>query len=206
MDLQNELNGIQKTPDSCSRLQLLLFLRSTSCSEDSCAPNHCCIYALSDPKDESLRQKCNHPHTDLCSQCEALDELLDSIEKVVQGASFSLPEGRDEALYIFQHARQAIILCKCHHIRTVRQDQARLEVLDRLDEKTCLITNDWAMKFLPQHLRETQSDWFGKRGMSWHISVVVRITGRKNGSTSIANLQQTICKCHICLILLKFAS
>lgn len=30
------------------------------------------------------------------------------------------------------------------------------------------------MKFLPQHFRETQSDWFGKRGMSWHISVVVQ--------------------------------
>lgn len=116
-----------------------------------------------------MRKKCNHAHTDRCSQCEALDELLDSIEKVVQGASFSLPEERDEALYIFQHVRQAIILWKCHQIRTVRQDQARLEVLDRLDDKTCLITNDWAMKFLPQHFRETQSDWFAKRGMSWHI-------------------------------------
>ena len=31
-------------------------------------------------------------------------------------------------------------------------------------------------------------------------------TGRKNGFTSIANLEQTICKCHICLILLNFAS
>ena len=36
------------------------------------------------------------------------------------------------------------------------------------------ITQDWAMKFLPQKYRETQSDWFGKRGISWHISVVAR--------------------------------
>ena len=30
------------------------------------------------------------------------------------------------------------------------------------------------MKFLPQRYREAQTDWFGKRGISWHISVVVR--------------------------------
>ena len=28
------------------------------------------------------------------------------------------------------------------------------------------------MKFLPQLYRESQQDWFGKRGISWHISVV----------------------------------
>ena len=31
-------------------------------------------------------------------------------------------------------------------------------------------------------------------------------TGRKNGFTSIANFEQIICKCHICLILLNFAT
>lgn len=28
------------------------------------------------------------------------------------------------------------------------------------------------MKFIPQKYRESQTDWFGKRGISWHISVV----------------------------------
>lgn len=28
------------------------------------------------------------------------------------------------------------------------------------------------MKFLPQRYCESQTDWFGKRGISWHISVV----------------------------------
>ena len=43
-----------------------------------------------------------------------------------------------------------------------------------LDEKSVLITQDWAMKFLPQKYRETQADLFGKRGISWYISVVIR--------------------------------
>ena len=34
-----------------------------------------------------------------------------------------------------------------------------------------LITQDLAMKFLPTQYRETQADFFGKRGISWHLTV-----------------------------------
>lgn len=47
-------------------------------------------------------------------------------------------------------------------------------MLQELNFNEVLITQDWAMKFLPQKYRETQTDWFGKRGISWHVSVVVR--------------------------------
>ena len=36
-----------------------------------------------------------------------------------------------------------------------------------------LITMDWAMKFQCQKFRGKQSEWFGKRGLSWHVSSVV---------------------------------
>ena len=43
--------------------------------------------------------------------------------------------------------------------------------------------------------------------LSWLVGLLeVTLTGRKNGFTSIANLEQIICKCHICLILLNFAT
>ena len=30
------------------------------------------------------------------------------------------------------------------------------------------------MKYLPRNYRERQTDWFGKRGIPWHISVAFR--------------------------------
>lgn len=56
--------------------------------------------------------------------------------------------------------------------------------------KTCLITNDWAIKLLPQRYRETQSDWFRERGILWHISVVVRrVNGQPRTQTFVHILQ-----------------
>ena len=36
-----------------------------------------------------------------------------------------------------------------------------------------LIVIDWAMKFQQTRFREKQSDWYDKRGLSWHVSSVV---------------------------------
>ena len=57
------------------------------------------------------------------------------------------------------------------------QDQARQDALSHLDEKTVIVINDWAMKLLPMKFRETQSQWFAKRGMSWHFSAVIHQSG-----------------------------
>ena len=39
-----------------------------------------------------------------------------------------------------------------------------------------LVMLDWAMKFIPREYRESQADWFGKRDLSWHISVAMKKT------------------------------
>ena len=56
----------------------------------------------------------------------------------------------------------------------MNQYEALLDVLDALDEFSVLLIQDWAMKFLPRKYRESQSDWLGKRVLSWHITVVTR--------------------------------
>ena len=71
-----------------------------------------------------------------------------------------------------------------------------------------MIVNDWAMKFLSQKYRESQADWFGKRGISWHISVVYRrvsgvlqwqgfihiIQACNQGSSAIVKIMQDVLK------------
>lgn len=76
--------------------------------------------------------------------------------------------------YLVCNARKSIEAWKAHLLRSVNQDEARLDTLTKLDSKSVLIVLDWAMKYLPRKYRESQSDWFGKRGISWHIAVVTR--------------------------------
>lgn len=154
--------------------------------------DHCSVYALSDPSDNAMRRSCNHTHTERCNQCQSLKQLLIAIRKATNEAHFSSEDEHDEAVYLCKHATDAIIQWKNHQLRSVRQDQARLSALEQLDEQTCLITNDWAMKFIPQRFRESQSDWFGKRGISWHISVVVRrISGCLQSQTFVHILESS---------------
>ena len=99
---------------------------------------------------------------------------MKSIESYILSKAYLPQEELEDLLYIYKQSEEAITSWKAHHLRSVRQDQARIECLNLLDETSVLITQDWAMKFLPRRYRESQSDWFGKRGLSWHISVVAQ--------------------------------
>ena len=51
--------------------------------------------------------------------------------------------------YTLKQAALDIQAWKAHQPRSTRQDMARIDVLDTLSALSVLITNDWAMKFLP---------------------------------------------------------
>ena len=160
------------------------------------------MYALSDPTENCFTQKCNHQHHQQCDQCEALEAVLKDTGRVVQDTRFSDDEERDEALYLYESATQAIQSWKSHQLRSVRQDQSRLDVLKRLNENTVLVVNDWAMKFLPQLYRESQQDWFGKRGISCHISVVFRRVRGELQSQGFVHIIQQCNQDSTCIILI----
>ena len=129
-------------------------------------PDHCSTHALSDPKEDCLRVACDHSHDKCCPSCDRLKSIVMEIESSLRSSELR-DEDRDDLMYI-----QAIESWKAHQFRSIQQDKARTSLLENLETSSVLITQDWAMKFLPQKYRETQADWFGKRGISWHISVV----------------------------------
>ena len=169
----------------------LLLLLQVHTSRNSEVADHCSVHALSDPSDKDFSQECDHQHDERCSQFEALDNVLVRIENLVHSAEFHSEEDKDEASYLWKTSVNAIRSWKSHQLRSVHQDQARLDAINALDEHSALIVSDWAMKFIPQRYRESQQDWFGKRGMSWHIAVVFRRIEGTLHSQSFVHLMQS---------------
>ena len=142
-------------------------------ADESTIADHCMTYALSDARDSYFRQRCQHVHEEHCSECDSMNSVINGICEFVERDSFPSKDGSDEAQYLAQHSRDTILAWKVHQLGTVRQDKARLEILDNLDYGSVFLTQDWAMKFLPRKYHESQSDWSGKREIFWHISVAV---------------------------------
>ena len=67
-------------------------------------------------------------------------------------------------------AQNSILQWKAHILRAANQDRAKTDAVKSLQCDTILVVMDWAMKFTHMKYREKQSEWFGKRGMNWHIS------------------------------------
>ena len=74
---------------------------------------------------------------------------------------------------------------KSHIIRSVHQDAAKTAAVDALSETDALLIMDWAMKFLPISYRETERDWYGKKGKPWHITVVITKTDNEEIKVSL---------------------
>ena len=107
------------------------------------------MFPLSDSTEREYQQTCNHQHMDRCEKCQGPTETLADIARIISRSTFANEDDKYEATFIFQTAKLAILSWKCHILRSAYQDQAKLDTLDKLDQETVLIVNDWAMKFLP---------------------------------------------------------
>ena len=142
--------------------------------ESSC-PDHCLKLGLSDPKNADFNETCAHEHTTRCNQCNNISTCINKIEQAIKHESltFYCKEQQKDIPYDFEQAVRAINQWKAHVMRKTNQERAKQDVLAKLDSSSRLVVMDWAMKFLQLRYREKQSDWYGKRGLSWHVSSVV---------------------------------
>ena len=142
--------------------------------ESPCA-GHCRAFALSDREDKAFQVKCSHLHTMACENCENLKSTLEEIrEKLQENCHFSYTKDiKEELVHDFEEAYEHIQKWKSHILHSINQERAKQNVLDNLDESSVLIVADWAMKFEQTRFREKQSDWYGKRGLNWHVSSVI---------------------------------
>lgn len=97
----------------------------------------------------------------------------------------SIPNSlRSRFLYTADFNINLIQEWKKHQLRSVHQEKARQYALEQLDDTSVFVHMDWSMKFLPMKYRERMTDWFGKRGLSWHITHVVRLQKSASRLTS----------------------
>ncbi|CAB4013654.1 Hypothetical predicted protein [Paramuricea clavata] len=92
-------------------------------------------------------------------------------------------EQQADLLYDYSNARVQVEQWKAHILTSQNQDKAKHDVVDGLENNSVFILCDWAMKFLTVKYREKQIDWFGKRGLNWHISscILKRDSGTRSG-------------------------
>lgn len=130
---------------------------------------HCCSYALSDSSDFSHNPCTDHEHDQVCIDCKNLD---DTLQLVLEKTTARNWDNQDAFLFKVENAISNICEWRCHIMRSKNQERAQRTITQCLVDGEAFIVGDWAMKFLPRKYREGQTDWFAKRGISWHISVV----------------------------------
>ncbi|KAI8515676.1 hypothetical protein Bbelb_064890 [Branchiostoma belcheri] len=140
--------------------------------EDRCG-DHCIAFALSEKGKETLAVKCNHSHDIVCDRCAEIDNNLSEVQKMLENEGLLTEEQKSRLCFTFEQARLAVHNWKAHSLRSVNQDLAKYSSLQQLDPQSALIVMDWAMKFLPLKYREQMTDFFGKRGRSWHVAAVI---------------------------------
>ena len=136
-------------------------------------PDHCSLFALSDPSEPEFFEECDHSHDLVCNDCEGL-YLLESLMKnafsdpeVVFTATTKKKINSTMCKFLWSQSMPGNVICYGRYTRT---EQDKKSWIKSIQAKL------FAMKLLPRCFKETQMEWFGKRGISWHISHCVRRT------------------------------
>ncbi|EGT56425.1 hypothetical protein CAEBREN_21839 [Caenorhabditis brenneri] len=175
--------------------------------------DHCATFGLSDPKQSEYSASCStgphaHKHDYKCDRCETLNTILTEIKKF--GKNFqdssqdiidndgsdaldtdkkTLEKRKLEVEMIKRHENE-ILEMKKHILRSAFTDQERQNIVNSLSENEGLLTLDFAQKYLPTWHREKQTDYYGKKGISYHIAHITANVSMKYVQHTFVHIYQ----------------
>ena len=99
----------------------------------------------------------------LCESCETPHSVFNEIKSAVESVYQQSLEVKDDLTYMIDFSREDY--GPAHQLRFINQENARMDDLSGLTEHQVVLTQDWAMKYVPIKYRVLQNKWFGKRGL-----------------------------------------
>ena len=128
--------------------------------------SHCVGRACSDPSNQEYKNHCNGTHTKTCEHCEGIRDLFRAFKGLLYEKKSNFNKfDFEEAEYELNLANYHVWEHQCHIVRTWIQNSEWSDMLSTMDPGIALVTSDWAMKYEPLLFRETQTEWFGKKGI-----------------------------------------
>src|SRR5207245_11376190 len=96
---------------------------------------------------------CNLDHPITCSKCESIFSFFEELKAAVGEKYFE----------ILDEYQQKLIAWMAHHARKTYLNIHVRTNLEELDGEGAVMIVDYKMKILPQSVRETKTEFFGKR-------------------------------------------
>ena len=137
--------------------------------------SHCPHHAISDPKNKLLSVKCDQVHDRSCSNCENVLEIFSLISDHCSQDTVLNQDERSKAdlLYDLNNIQNDIMQYMTHIIRDCQQEKIKTKIVEELTDDDLFWIKDWSQKVLPRKFREKQEEYFGKKGISQHVDVVL---------------------------------
>ncbi|GMT17609.1 hypothetical protein PFISCL1PPCAC_8906, partial [Pristionchus fissidentatus] len=129
---------------------------------------------------------CDHEHTGSCKECTQVDTVVQDFIELASKHWNDKIKAKDDMRHRMKRVTEMAIKSQMqikafqsHVMRTVVSETARSSIISNLTNGEALVTLDFAQKILPKLSIEPQSAFYGKKGISLHVTHVLVKFGSK---------------------------
>jgi hypothetical protein len=131
----------------------------------------CMTFALSLPDEVDFNKPCDHVHVNSENMHILLskESLFSSLEAQIEVHSFPSEESKEDAKWALGEAAAGVAKLEAHLVRKKYCSESEAEMLKDLTKGCAHGVGDYGQKLEPRGQKETQSECFGKSGISQFI-------------------------------------